>query len=152
MKRFFSAVLLVAMLLTISATALAYDDNICCQHETNEHHDFEENVLCSTEAKTMKALTAVGCERYKSTDDQRIYVYHTVYRGVSDMTNYFVPTDRYDLNDTYGSKWVTPGLKIPIRSDKTVTRRYYNIKARGNTDHALSGYSTITIYGYYSVH
>lgn len=149
MKRLLSAALLMTMLLTVSMTALA--DNSCCQHPTNMHHDFEFSELCSTEAKTMRMMSSAGCERLKAIDDQRIYVYHTTYRGVSNMTNYFVPTAPFDMSTTFGSKWVTPGMKIPIRSDKTKTGLRYNVKARGNTDHALSGYNTISVDGYFSV-
>lgn len=148
MKKLVAMLLTFAMLLTLGVN-VAFAD---CSNDTDKgRHPFSGVNLCSTEAKTFSWVVE-ACYRVKQKNDQRTYVMHHTSRGVSNMTNFFVPTSPYDMSTTYGSKWVTPGTKTPIRSDKTVTGKQYGLKARGNTDHALSGYDTITINGYFNAY
>ncbi len=148
MKKFVAFVLAMIMVFSLAVTVASAAD--CSNDEPNGRHPFKNVVLCSTEAMTFSFVTD-ACYRIKQKDDQRTFVQHTVSRGVASYTNYFVPTAPYDMSTTYGSKWVTPGQLIPIRSDNTVVGRQYGLKARGNTKHAKSGYNTITVNGFFNV-
>lgn len=147
MKKFVAFVLAIVLVFSMAVTVASAAD--CSNDEPNGRHPFKNVQLCSTEAKTF-SFVVDACYRIKQKNDQRTFVQHSTSRGVSDMTNYFVPIAPYDMNTTYGSKWVTPGMLIPIRSDKTVAGNQYGLKARGNTDHAKSGYNTITISGFFN--
>ena len=154
MKKFVAFVLAMVMVFSLAMTA-ASADRECAKHIGTAHHSFSTTL--STDGVTYRFVSADPCGRNKRVNDQRIYVYHGTSVGVADMTNYFLPY-RYVYGTSTnpvscGSKWVTPELKIPIRSDNTLASLTYsyNVKARGNTDHALSGYSAITVSGYFSV-
>lgn len=151
MKKFVAFVLAMVMVFSLAATVASADGDVCSKH-SGMHHSFQKNL--STNGTSFTVLANPACERTKQTNDQRIYVYHCTHVGVADMTNLFIPFESPDgvsMGSNRGSKWVTPELKIPIRSDNTKEDMRYNVKARGNTDHALSGYTTITVSGYYSV-
>ncbi len=146
MKKFVAFVLAMVMVLCVGLTAAMAD---CAYHPGEERHYFSGVRLCGTAAMEFRYVVP-SCGHVKTENNQRTYVQETTTVGVSDMTNYFVPIAPYNMSKTYGSKWVTPGLLIPIRSDKTVTGITYGLKARGNTDHELNGYSEITISGFFN--
>lgn len=113
---------------------------------------FDKHVgTTSTSASSMVPVHPTGNPNTKTTNNQRINVYFNCYDGDNTLTNYFIPFQR-TTGKSCGSKWVTPAMEIPIRSDSTVTGYSYNVKARGNTDHALSQYggnTTVGLFGYY---
>lgn len=149
MKKFVAFILAMVMVFSLAVTVASADEPITNSCTCSGHHFFS-NLQLSTNGTQYNKVSTSGCGLKKKIDDERIYVYHTTAVGVPDMTNLFLP---FCSNDqlSCGSKWVTPGLKIPIRSDNTVYGWNYNVKARGNTDHALSGYNTIVVNGYYAV-
>lgn len=155
MKKFVAFVLAMVMVFSLAMTAASAADRECAKHVGTAHHSFSTTL--STDGVTYRFISSNPCGRNKRVNDQRIYVYHGTSVGVADMTNHFLPYrfggDSAANGTACDSKWVTPELKIPIRSDntKTGTDYTYNVKARGNTDHALSGYTTISVSGYFSV-
>lgn len=149
MKKFVAFILAMVMVFSLAVTVASAVEPLTDNCSCSGHHFFS-NLRLSTNGTQYSNASGHGCGWKKDIDDERIYAYHTTAVGVSDMTNLFLP---FCSNDdiSCGSKWVTPGLKIPIRSDNTLVGWNYNVKARGNTDHALSGYSTIVINGYFAV-
>lgn len=155
MKKFVAFVLAMVMVFSLAMTVASATDRECEKHVGTAHHSFSTTL--STDGVTYRPISSQACGRNKRVNDQRIYVYYGTSIGVADMTNLFLPYRSTDPNaqsgTACGSKWVTPELKIPIRSDNTIMNSswYYNVRARGNTDHALSGYSSISVSGYFSV-
>lgn len=149
MKKFLAFVLAMVMVFSLAMTAASAGEPVTDSCTCSGHHSFS-NLQLSTDGILYNNVSAHGCGWKKSVNDERIYVYHTTAVGVPNMTNLFLP---FCSNDGIGcgSKWVTPGLKIPIRSDDTFINWNYNVKARGNTDHKLSGYSSIVVNGYFAV-
>lgn len=90
---------------------------------------------------------------YKFTDNEKLYVYHTVTGGSEEYTNLFHAVQVHDSGATVrcGQKWATPTLNVPIQSNAIVVYRYYTVAARGNTKHYLYDNVTyITLNGNFS--
>lgn len=71
-------------------------------------------------------------------DNHAIYVRHYVPHDVTPYTNMIKArkVDSYgNTLATYGEKWCTPGLNIPIQNDEITMNEYYSVSARGNTCH-----------------
>lgn len=149
MKKFIALVMAIALCCMSASCAFAASAGTL---DGNGAFWFDKRIGCtSTDASTMVPVHPTGNTNTKRTNDQRINVYFNCYDGNNTLTNYFIPFRR-TTGANCGSKWVTPGLEIPIRSDNIRVANSYNVKARGNTDHALAQYggnTSVGIFGYY---
>lgn len=74
----------------------------------------------------------------KGYDNHTIYVRHYVPHSTTPYANLFKVRkvdSKGESIATYGEKWCTPGLNIPIQSDLIDMNSLYSITARGNTCH-----------------
>lgn len=107
-----------------------------------------------TELRFLRTVNSCYCLKSVGTE---LHVSHTVQVGSSAYTNKFHAVRRgvagdYTSGSLVGYKWAAPvgGNGIPISGISK--GYYYNVKARGNTNHSMyDGLNTITITGSYAV-
>lgn len=129
MKKLMVAVIALVMVLAICATSYATT--------------FTKTVQCRNENDYVRSELS----EEKEWDDFRIYVYHNAQGCSNRYTNHFRGYHEDGWLD--GSKWVTPGLQIPIQgAGFTIGWRYY-LTMRGNTKYKNEGLSRITLAGYF---
>lgn len=145
MKKFFTFVLAVVIVMSLCVTALA--DNV------------QSFVLNNVQAYSTAALdvTYSNTSVYKptaSSTNAYVEVKHTVTSTSVKYTNLYHIVKR-SVGKMVQQKWLTPGNDyVPLSSTTSITAgQYYGVAARGNTDYSeQSGIRNINMEGYMRAH
>lgn len=133
MKKLIVAVIALVLVLAVCTTSFAVT--------------FTKSVQC----KNTKDYVKTGTSGEKEWDDHRIYVYHNAQGCSNSYTNHFRAYNATEKT-LEGSKWVTPGLEIPIQGSGLCDGWKFYLTMRGNTKYNEKEHlSKITLAGWFAV-
>lgn len=139
MKKFYSLLLVVIVLLSICSAAFA------------DHIPLRQYPMPAQIVKTVLLTDTCGL---KADNPGKLYVRHYLwsnipnYYGSSNYTNYFQAVPEDDLELRYGGKWMAPGTANYVLSNSITSGESYGTAGRGNTKYADDGIPIIRVSGY----
>lgn len=159
MKKFISVILTLTCVMGLMA-AFATSASAYCSNCSSIGRCGFSNARLQTTSTAWQDLNFVrstnACECRKTTGS-KIDVYHNVVNGSNAYTNEFHALRRqvqsaWTTGTLTQKKWVTTGGAYPIDGVTANYNYFYNVKARGNTNHSMyDGMNSIEVSGWYAV-